>query len=99
MKALQQPANRRCVAVFRQVCWHNGNRTVIPCGVSSLHRAKNAIKAGLEGVKVHGANGQRIDQFLRNSANQRSDAYSDAQENRAGFLFEALTAWACNRRR
>lgn len=40
---------------------------MIPCGVSSFHRAQNAIKAGLDGVEVQGANGQRIDPFLHNS--------------------------------
>jgi N-ethylmaleimide reductase len=54
--------------------------------------AKNAIEAGFDGVEVHGANGYLIDQFLRNSANQRSDAYGGSLENRARFLFEVLTA-------
>ncbi|MCV2359027.1 alkene reductase [Paucibacter sp. TC2R-5] len=54
--------------------------------------AKNALAAGFDGVEVHGANGYLIDQFLRDSANQRSDAYGGSMENRARFLFEVLTA-------
>jgi N-ethylmaleimide reductase len=54
--------------------------------------AKNAIEAGFDGVEVHGANGYLIDQFLRDSANQRTDGYGGALENRARFLFEVLTA-------
>ena len=54
--------------------------------------AKNAIEAGFDGVEVHGANGYLIDQFLRDGANQRTDAYGGSLENRARFLFEVLTA-------
>ncbi|WP_024851251.1 alkene reductase [Hydrogenovibrio kuenenii] len=54
--------------------------------------AANAIAAGFDGVEVHGANGYLIDQFLRNSANQRSDEYGGSLENRARFLNEVLEA-------
>ncbi|WP_115718957.1 alkene reductase [Gallaecimonas mangrovi] len=54
--------------------------------------AANAIAAGFDGVEVHGANGYLIDQFLRDSANQRSDEYGGSLENRARFLTEVLTA-------
>ncbi|MDR7307634.1 alkene reductase [Rhodoferax saidenbachensis] len=54
--------------------------------------AKNAIAAGFDGVEVHGANGYLIDQFLRDTPNQRTDAYGGSLENRARFLFEVLTA-------
>ena len=54
--------------------------------------AKNAIAAGFDGVEVHGANGYLIDQFLRDTPNQRTDAYGGSMENRARFLFEVLTA-------
>ena len=54
--------------------------------------AKNAIAAGFDGVEVHGANGYLIDQFLRDGANKRTDAYGGSIENRARFLFEVLTA-------
>lgn len=54
--------------------------------------AKSAIAAGFDGVEVHGANGYLIDQFLRDSSNQRTDMYGGSMENRARFLFEILTA-------
>ena len=54
--------------------------------------AKNAVAAGFDGVEVHGANGYLIDQFLRDGANQRSDAYGGTMDKRSRFLFEVLTA-------
>lgn len=54
--------------------------------------AANAIRAGFDGVEVHGANGYLIDQFLRESANQRTDEYGGSLANRARFLDEVLTA-------
>ena len=38
------------------------------------HAARCAIDAGFDGVEVHGANGYLIDQFLRDSINDRTDA-------------------------
>lgn len=65
----------------------------IPALVAAYaHGAKNAIAAGFDGVEVHGANGYLIDEFLRDSANQRTDSYGGSIENRARFLFEVLTA-------
>uniref|UniRef100_A0A0A9YDP5 12-oxophytodienoate reductase 3 n=2 Tax=Lygus hesperus TaxID=30085 RepID=A0A0A9YDP5_LYGHE len=37
--------------------------------------AKNAIRAGFDGVEIHGANGYLIDQFLKTSSNKRTDKY------------------------
>lgn len=54
--------------------------------------ARRAIEAGFDGVELHGANGYLIDQFLRDSANQRTDAYGGSAENRARFLFEVTEA-------
>ncbi len=54
--------------------------------------AKNAIKAGFDGVEVHGANGYLIDQFLRDGTNHRTDEYGGNVENRARFLFEVIEA-------
>ena len=65
----------------------------IPAMVQAyVQGAKNAIEAGFDGVEVHGANGYLIDQFLRDSANQRTDGYGGSLDNRARFLFEVLTA-------
>ena len=54
--------------------------------------AANAIAAGFDGVEVHGANGYLVDQFLRQSANQRTDEYGGSLENRTRFLREVLDA-------
>lgn len=54
--------------------------------------AKRAREAGFDGVEVHGANGYLIDQFLRDGANKRQDAYGGSLANRARFLFEVLDA-------
>lgn len=65
----------------------------IPAVVAAyVQGAKNAIAAGFDGVEVHGANGYLIDQFLRDGANKRTDAYGGSMENRARFLFDVLTA-------
>jgi N-ethylmaleimide reductase len=52
--------------------------------------AHNALDAGFDGVEVHGANGYLLEQFLRDSVNDRSDAYGGAQANRARLLLEVM---------
>jgi N-ethylmaleimide reductase len=56
--------------------------------------AGKAMKAGFDGVEIHGANGYLIDQFLRDNANFRTDEYGGAIENRIRFLIEVATAVA-----
>ena len=56
--------------------------------------AANAIEAGFDGVEVHGANGYLLDQFLRETANVRTDAYGGSIENRARLLTEVAAAVA-----
>ncbi|HKX40503.1 MAG TPA: alkene reductase [Burkholderiaceae bacterium] len=56
------------------------------------HAARRAIDAGFDGVEVHGANGYLLEQFLRDSINDRTDAYGGAQENRARLLVEVMNA-------
>ncbi len=50
--------------------------------------AKNAIKAGFDGVEIHAANGYLIKQFLNPNSNLRTDDYGGTIENRARFLLE-----------
>lgn len=69
--------------------------TEIPGIVEDFRRAAaNAIDAGFDGVEVHGANGYLLDQFLRETANVRTDAYGGSIENRAWLLVEVTAAVA-----
>ncbi|RPD54771.1 NADH:flavin oxidoreductase/NADH oxidase [Lentinus tigrinus ALCF2SS1-7] len=54
--------------------------------------AKNAIKAGFDGVEVHGATGYLVDQFLQDVSNKRTDEYGGSIENRARFALEVMDA-------
>ena len=56
--------------------------------------ARNAIRAGFDGVQLHGANGYLIDQFLRDGVNHRDDDYGGSPENRIRFMREAVAAVA-----
>jgi len=56
--------------------------------------AENAKAAGFDGIELHGANGYLIDQFLRDGANRRSDAYGGSIENRVRFALEVVDAVA-----
>ena len=63
-------------------------------GIVEAYRraAANAIAAGFDGVEVHGANGYLLEQFLRDSINDRSDAYGGPKEHRARLLLEVMNA-------
>ncbi|MDO9467895.1 MAG: alkene reductase [Thiobacillus sp.] len=54
--------------------------------------ALNAMEAGFDGVEIHAGNGYLLDQFLRASTNQRTDAYGGSTENRARLLLEVMEA-------
>jgi N-ethylmaleimide reductase len=54
--------------------------------------AANAIRAGFDGVEVHGANGYLLDQFAKDGANHRTDAYGGSIENRARLMLEVTKA-------
>ncbi|PRX99279.1 N-ethylmaleimide reductase [Paraburkholderia sp. BL25I1N1] len=54
--------------------------------------AANAIAAGFDGVEIHGANGYLLEQFIKDGANRRTDAYGGSIENRARLLLEVVAA-------
>jgi N-ethylmaleimide reductase len=62
---------------------------VVECFRLAALRAK---AAGFDGVQIHGAHGYLIDQFLRDSVNDRTDRYGGSLENRARLLLEVTDA-------
>lgn len=54
--------------------------------------AINAIEAGFDGVELHAAFGYLPNQFLVESANQRTDEYGGSIENRSRFVLEVMRA-------
>jgi N-ethylmaleimide reductase len=56
--------------------------------------ARNAIRAGLDGVELHCASGYLPMQFLSSNSNQRTDRYGGSVENRIRFVVEVLDAMA-----
>ena len=56
------------------------------------HAARCAMDAGFDGVEVHGANGYLLEQFMRDSINDRTDAYGGSIPNRARLLVEVMQA-------
>src|SRR5579871_2378811 len=56
--------------------------------------AANALAAGFDGVEIHGANGYLLDQFAKDGANKRTDAYGGSIENRARLMLEVSKAVA-----
>ena len=63
--------------------------------------AVNALRAGFDGVEIHGANGYLIDQFLQDGTNHRTDEYGGPIENRARLALEvtdaAISVWGADR--
>jgi N-ethylmaleimide reductase len=54
--------------------------------------ARNARRAGADGVEVHSANGYLLNQFLTTSVNRRTDRYGGSVENRIRFVVEVVEA-------
>ena len=74
----------------------------IPGVIEAYRRgAENALRAGFDGVELHGANGYLLDQFLQDRTNRRTDAYGGPIENRARLLLEAtdaaISVWGADR--
>ncbi|XP_039121670.1 putative 12-oxophytodienoate reductase 11 [Dioscorea cayenensis subsp. rotundata] len=54
--------------------------------------ARNAIEAGFDGVEIHGGHGYLLEQFMKESANDRTDKYGGGLENRCRFPLEVVEA-------
>ncbi len=77
-------------------------REEIPAIIGAFRRgAENALKAGFDGVHIHGANGYLLDQFLQDSTNKRGDDYGGPLQNRARLMLEVADAciavWGADR--
>jgi 2,4-dienoyl-CoA reductase-like NADH-dependent reductase (Old Yellow Enzyme family) len=77
-------------------------RREIPAIIAAFRRgAENAMKAGFDGVHIHGANGYLLDQFLQDSTNKRTDDYGGPIQNRARLMLEVTDAcidvWGADR--
>jgi N-ethylmaleimide reductase len=98
-----QPVSSSATATRGQAHTYEGKKdfeTARPLELDEIPRliedyrraAAHAIKAGFDGVQLHAANGYLIDQFLRDNANFRDDAYGGSIENRTRLLGEVTQA-------
>jgi NADPH2 dehydrogenase len=55
--------------------------------------ARNAVeRAGFDGIEIYGANGYLLDQFLKVTANNRTDEYGGSPANNSRFVLEVVAA-------
>lgn len=54
--------------------------------------AENAMRAGFDGVEIHGANGYLIDQFLHYDTNRREDEYGQTPAQMSRFALAVVDA-------
>ncbi|OEL18818.1 putative 12-oxophytodienoate reductase 8 [Dichanthelium oligosanthes] len=65
----------------------------IPCIIDDFRlAARNCIEAGFDGVEIHCAFGYLIEQFMKDSVNDRTDKYGGSMENRCRFALEVIQA-------
>lgn len=55
-----------------------------------VNASKNLIKAGVDGVELHSANGYLLNQFLNPNSNLREDMYGGSIQNKARFVLETV---------
>ena len=58
----------------------------------SLLTPTSIVWAGIDGVEIHGANGYIIEQFLKDSTNDRTHEYGGSLDNRCRFALEVVDA-------
>lgn len=54
--------------------------------------AENAVRAGFDGVEIHGANGYLVDQFIQDTFNNRTDNWGGTIPNRSRFALDVTRA-------
>lgn len=54
--------------------------------------AARAVRAGVDGVELHAANGYLLHQFLADGVNDRTDEFGGSAENRARFVVDVAKA-------
>nr|QHA94738.1 12-oxo-phytodienoic acid reductase [Saccharum hybrid cultivar] len=54
--------------------------------------ARNAVDAGFDGVEIHGAHGFLLEQFMKDSVNDRTDKYGGSIQNHCRFALEVVDA-------
>ncbi|RFA18215.1 alkene reductase [Subtercola boreus] len=59
-----------------------------------VEASRRAIRAGLDGVELHSANGYLLHQFLSPVSNQRTDGFGGSPENRIRFVVSVVEAVA-----
>jgi N-ethylmaleimide reductase len=81
---------------FRQTSPHRALETAEIPGILVQYRAaaRNAKRAGFDGIELMAANGHLIDQFLQDNTNKRTDKYGGSIENRARLLVEVVQTLA-----
>ncbi len=85
---IQTPAGEQDYEVPRRL-----QETELPAILEQFRLASaRAMQAGFDGVQLHGAHGYLLDQFLRDSCNDRDDGYGGSIEGRARLLLEAVDA-------
>lgn len=95
------PLSSAAVAINGTVYTQNGKQNHVVPRAATTEEVKQLVKdfrrgienvkrAGFDGIEVHGAHGYIIDQFLRDSLNNRTDEYGGSLENRARLLLEIL---------